>query len=227
MDGDRGEVRPALTKCVPLARLTLQVLRLGICSVSLLEVLSGSYVAALQYRRRLMSSLEEIYAAQRNRRNQLVRLSTELKDEMATLVALLPLSVIDMRLRPSTRLLASDASSHGEAAVFTEIGSRASEELHFHGLQKGVWNKLLSPYNAYCREKGWIEEIETELPGGEAMKMHPIWEEIASSQRFELQEKPKKVTSRRHINLGEIRAALRSEAVEGRRMKNYLFHQFA
>lgn len=89
MDGDRGEVRPALTKCVPLARLTLQVLRLGICSVSLLEVLSGSYVAALQYRRRLMSSLEEIYAAQRNRsRNQLVRLSTELKDEMATLVAL-------------------------------------------------------------------------------------------------------------------------------------------
>ena len=55
------------------------------------------------------------------------------------------------------------------------------------------------------------------------MKMHPIWEEIASSQRFELQEKPKKVTSRRHINLGEIRAALRSEAVEGRRMKNSYF----
>ena len=224
MDGEKGEVRPALTKCVPLARLTLQILRLGISSVSLLEILGGSYVAALQYRRRLMSSVEEIYAAQRGRaRNQLIQMSPELKDELATLVALLPLSVIDMRLAPSSRLVASDASSRSEAAVYTEIGEVATSELHFHGLQKGVWNKLLTPYNAYCREKGWMEEVEAELPGGETMKMHPIWEEVVTSQHFCLQEKPKRVVSRRHINVGEIRAALRSEAVEGRRMKNSYF----
>ena len=224
-DGKKGELRPSLTKAIPLASLTLELMRLGLSSVSLLEVLGGSFVACLQYRRRLMSCMEEIFAAQRMRdRKDLVRLSLELHDELATLVALLPLCVIDLRLQPSERLYASDASGSGEAAVYAEVGEPATEELQFHGLQKGVWNKLLSPYNAYCREKGLEPEDLRELPGEEEeMKMHPVWEEIVSSQTFFLAEKPKKVRSRRHINVGEVSAALRAEDLEGQRRPGSYF----
>ena len=74
-DGKKGELRPSLTKAIPLARLTLEVMKLGLSSVSLLEVLGGSFVACFQYRRRFMSCMEEIFAAQRMRdRKDLVRL---------------------------------------------------------------------------------------------------------------------------------------------------------
>ncbi len=140
-------------------------------------------------------------------RKDLVRLSLELHDELATLVAMLPLCVVDFRLEPSDRLYASDASGAGEAVVYAEVGELATEELQLHGLQKGVWNKLLSPYNAYCLLSG-----KGDRPRGdervEEMKMHPVWEEVVSSQTFFLAEKPKKVRSRRHINVGEVAAAL-------------------
>ena len=142
----------------------------------------------------------------------------ELHDELATLVAMLPLCVVDFRLEPSDRPYASDASGTGEAVVYAEVGELATEELQFHGLQKGVWNKLLSPYNAYCREKGIDLEEMKELPDEEEeMKMRPVWEEVVSSQTFFLAEKPKQVRSRRHINVGEVAAALRAEVLEGQR----------
>lgn len=92
-----------------------------------------------------MSCMEEIFSAQRNRdRDDLVKLSLELHDELALLVAVLPLCVIDLRLKPSDRVYASDASCTREAVVYATVGERATEEFQFHGLKKGVWNKLLS-----------------------------------------------------------------------------------
>ena len=78
-----------------------------------------------------MSCLEEIYAAQQGRSRQtVISLSAALQDELCMAVALLPLTVIDMRLQPSARLVASDASSTAEAAVSAEVGHSSPPKLN-------------------------------------------------------------------------------------------------
>ena len=133
-----------------------------------------------------MSVLQEIYEAQKNRqRNEIVCFSPELQDELFCALGLVSLTHLDMRLRPSDYLVASDASSTAEGAVATKIGQKATEELQRHALQKGLWNRLISPAQAYLREKG-IEDLEAcELPEGE-YDMHPLWQEIVETQEFSL-----------------------------------------
>ena len=154
-DGDAGLLRPNLKRAIPLAFIILRVLELGKVSVGLMEVVAGSLVAIFQLRRRFMSILQEIYGSQRGRREEdVVLISADLRDELLCVLALLPLSCIDMRLVPSPYLVCSDASNSAEAAVRTRIGSAATRELQKYGLQKGMWNKLLSPLESYMREKG-------------------------------------------------------------------------
>lgn len=183
----------------------------GLRTVGLLEVLAGCFVAAFQVRRRLMSVLEHIYSAQRLRsRSTIVKLSDELRNELLAVVGLLPLAVIDMRIKPSSTLIASDASTQAEAAVAVEIGEERTAEFQKHGIQKGLWNRLLSPSASYLRSQGLLG-AEEELPCSDEYKMHPIWEEVVSCGQFRPFGKTKKVRSRKHINLGELDAALRAE----------------
>ena len=212
--GKSGVLRPNLKRAIPLAFLAVRLLRIGRASVSLLEILAGSFVSIFQLRRRLMSCMDEIYAAQRGRdRRDVVSISLELHDEILCLLALLPLSCIDMRLKPSPAVVASDASSTLEAAVEAEVGEEAVKELHKHTVQKGMWNRLLSPYKALMREKGRVEELE-ELPEGD-YDMHPVFEEIVSACKFRPFGPVRTAKKRRHINVGEIRAALEAERRQG------------
>ena len=224
LDGTLGLLRPGLKKLVPLAGLTLKIVRLGYCTVGLLEVLAGAYVAAFQMRRRLMASLEQIYGAQRGRsRNTIVALSSALKAELLSVVGLLALAVVDFRFAPSSRLVTSDASSNCEAAAEAYIGSRRTEEFQRHSLQKGLWNRLLSPEGAYLRSKGQLGE-EEELPE-DAYRMHPLWEEAVSCCQFRQLGRKKRVQGKRHINLGEVAAALQAEAVIAEREpEHYYIH---
>lgn len=211
LDGVRGTLRPSLKRLVPLANITLKTVQLGYSTVGLLEVLAGCFVAAFQVRRRLMSALEHIYSAQRLRsRSTIVKLSDELRNELLAVVGLLPLAVIDMRIKPSSTLIASDASTQAEAAVAVEIGEERTAEFQKHGIQKGLWNRLLSPSASYLRSQGLLG-AEEELPCSDEYKMHPIWEEVVSCGQFRPFGKTKKVRSRKHINLGELDAALRAE----------------
>lgn len=112
MDGELGQIRPSLKRLVPLCNILLEVVRIEHCTVGLLEVISGSLISAFQFRRRLMSTLSEIYAAQRGRsKKEIVKLSGELKSELLVIAGLLPAAVIDLRLKPAPKIIASDASS--------------------------------------------------------------------------------------------------------------------
>eukprot|EP00435_Cladocopium_sp_Y103_P065292 s216_g27.t1 len=223
LDGEEGCLRPNLKRAIPLAFIILRVLELGRVSVGLLEVIAGSLVAIFQLRRRFMSVLQEIYGAQRDRREEdVILLSGDLQDELLCSLALLPLSCIDMRLSPSPYLVCSDASNRAEAAVRTRVGEQATRELQKYGLQKGLWNKLLCPLDAYLKEKGLADET---LPLNEEYTMHPAWQAIAESKRFEKFGKVTKVKSRRHINVGEMRAALAAERNVGMEQPNsYYVH---
>ena len=214
LDGKRGWCRPNLSRCVPLVRIIAEVVRLRHCTVSLLEVISGSLVSVFQCRRRFLSILEEVYAAQRGRgKKDIVFISQALQTELLCACALVSITVVDFRLKPSTRVVASDSSSTKQAAVCCHLGAAAVGELQKHCLQKGLWNRLLSPSAAYLREKGLLSE-DSELPDKQYM-MHPAFEEIVSSQKFKQFGKVTGKSSRSHINVGEMKAALLAERLQG------------
>lgn len=191
---------------------------LGQASVGLLEVVGGCLVSIFQLRRRFMSALQEIYGSQRGRdRREVVQLSHELKEEMIKCVPLIMLTNLDMKMRGAPLLVASDASSRYEAAVAADVGEEATEVLQQLGLQKGLWSKLLRPVQAFEREKGGAMGVsEPELPG-EQYTIHPAWQEICRGVQFHPLGFVKKVKGRRHINIGEVDAALSAEADMGRR----------
>ena len=216
VSGEEGWARPNLSRAVPLTFLLLEVCRLGHASVGLLEVLAGSLVSIFSLKRRFMSSLEEIYAAQRGRsRDSIVQISGRLKDELLSCIALTALSHIDFRVEPSDLLVASDASSSAEAAVAARIPSFVTSEMQKHALAKGLRSRLLRPEQAYRREKSYLPDDE-QLPD-ETYSIHPLWQEACETLQFEQIGKTKKIASRRHINLGEIDAALQAELEVGRR----------
>ena len=213
-DGEAASARPSLTRCIPLVRIIAEVVRLKHCTVSLLEVISGSLISIFQTKRRFMSILDEIYSAQRGRsKGDVIWLPPSLQEELLSACALVVLSSINFRTRPSRRVVASDSSSTKEAAACCFLTTSAVSELQKHALQKGLWNRLLSPDRAYLRQKGLLGD-EEELPDKQYC-MHPAFEEIVSSQQFQ-PFGPVATRSRRcHINLGEISAALSAERRQG------------
>ena len=213
-DGSSARVRPNLNRCIPLVRIIAEVVRLKFSTVSLLEVISGALISVFQCKRRFMSVMEEIYSVQRDRpRSAILALSRELQEELLCAAALVSIAAVDFRTSPSTRVVASDSSSTMEAAACCPLELPAVRELQKQALQKGLWNRLLSSDKSYLREKGLLDE-DSELPE-KKYDMHPAWEEIVCSKQFVPFGKIKTRSSRRHINIGEISAALAAEKLHG------------
>ncbi len=223
IDGERGWARPNLKRVIPLANVILKILRCGQVSVGLLEVISGALCSVFQTRRRLMSILHEVYAAQRDRqKGDIVRMSSQLKDELMMCVPLLACAIVDMRLGPSEKLVATDASSTAEAGVFANIGKQRTSEFQRFGLQKGLWNRLMAPEKAYFREREAEGCDEDQLPD-EQYSMHPLWREVVRCCTFEAYGPVVQADRREHINLKELNAALQAEKKQGRSEPNSFF----
>ena len=109
-------------------------------------------------------------------------------------------------------MVASDSSSVKEAAVCCHLSESAVMELQKHALQKGLWNRLLSPGKAYLKQKALLDE-DDEL----------AFEEIAATQQFKPFGKVRLRKSRQHINLGEISAALEAERLMGEREPDHFY----
>ena len=93
-NGESGLVRASPSRVIPLLEITARTALIGYASVALLETLAGSWVAVLQVRRRMLSLLDHIYTAQQLReRDDIVKLSAALVQELWLLVILGPLSV--------------------------------------------------------------------------------------------------------------------------------------
>ena len=224
LDGSKGTARPNLSRAVPLAKMLLEVVEAGYVTVGLLELFAGSLTSIFSVRRRFMSALEIIYAAQRGRsRSAIIEMSPELKDELLMCIPLVAVAHIDFRLEASPWVVASDASMQAEAACRTWVGQTATKEMQRHTLQKGMWSRLLKPEAAYRRSKHDLPP-EEELPEGE-YTMHPLWQETCTSLPFENFGPVKRCTKRRHINVGEMSAALAAEKTMGQlKPSSYYIH---
>lgn len=143
-----------------------------------------------------------------DRPNAVVRLSDDLKSELASLVVMGPLAVVNLRAQFSSFVSAADASSEFLAGVRAPVDSAIAKEVSRHCLRKGNWTHLLPPGQAWLRERAELDP-QDELPDGHYVS-NPLWSTLATSLQF----KEKWVTRVRRpsqINLLELRAHLHEE----------------
>ena len=200
LNGISGSCRANPSRLIPLLFLTSRTAALGIASIGLLEVLAGSWVSVLQYRRRMMSLLHHIYLAQVGReRMEVIRMSKALVAELWLLVALGPVAVTDLRAETLPQVFLSDASSGYVASVAADVPQPFAVELRRHCLARGTWSRLLTPWKAYLREHAELAECD-EIPAGVPLVCHPLWIALAEHLQFRLFD-GREVRRRRHINL--------------------------
>ena len=212
VDGDAGLVRGSLRRAAPLMKVIVAVLEINAVTVGLLEVIVGGLISLFIFRRRLLSLLSEVFKSMKLRdRDDAFKLSAELREEVLLCAGLLPLAVVELRAEYAEDIHAVDASNVAEAGVRCKVGKVFSKELCRHGLRKGTWTKLLSPFAARERLHGNLDP-EAELPGGPdcTYRAHPMWVALARCGKFKLFWK-RSIKRSRHINVGELRSFLKTE----------------
>ncbi|CAK9021478.1 unnamed protein product [Durusdinium trenchii] len=128
LDGKKGLVRGSSLRMWPLVVITARVAMLGLCTVSLLEALAGSWVALLSVRRRLMSVMNSIIEGVAiTDQTTVLRLSDVIIDELWCLVLLGSLAVSNLRAQHTPFITATDAST-GWLAWRRANGSLAPED---------------------------------------------------------------------------------------------------
>ena len=219
--GVEGTLRAQLEKVLPIALITSQVAQLGAANRKLLEILTGSWVAILQYRRRAMCLLEAVFTdIQRCDYGVAFKLSAETVDELWTLVGLCPLFVADLRAEVGQELALVDASGEWEAEVSTQVSGQLAHELSRQKLTKAAWSRLLTPFQARQRLHGLLQPSEEVPEGEQPAANHPLWTMTVKSHQFSLRWR-KRTRRRAHINVSELSAALRSEARRCRKFPNH------
>ena len=211
VDGESGFVRANLKRVIPVVYATLGVLKLGICTVSLLEILVGCWTSIFLFKRRLLSVLNVCYEALQRQveGRSVIRLSQALKEELLLVVGLAPLAATFLSARNSSYLYESDASTWGVAVCRAKLPNWLRAEIHRHRLRKQVWSKLLSPSRSLLRIKGLLPPAE-ELPGDQTLSSHPLHIELGTCLQFEEVEK-RSAIRQVHINVLELRGLVRSE----------------
>ncbi|CAE7636023.1 unnamed protein product [Symbiodinium sp. CCMP2456] len=215
--GVSGLVRPNYpSRFWPLVLITTRVIQLGLATRSLLESLVGSWVSVFMVRRRLLSLVNLCFQVLREGSPQaILRLSPELKAELASFVCLGHLAVVDLRAPVLPIIIATDASSTWQAAVEARVAPEVTEELWRHTVQRGSWTRLLSPQAAYLKQRCLLESAD-ELPGEVSYSAHPLAEAAARVPAYRCLWR-REYRNRVHINVAELGAYLREEArVAGR-----------
>ncbi|CAE7600178.1 unnamed protein product, partial [Symbiodinium necroappetens] len=209
--GRSGLVRANPARYWPLVLITVRVLQLGLATRALLESLIGSWVSVFMLRRRLLCLVDLSFQALRGGTPQtILRLSPELKGELASFVCLGHLAVVDLRAQPLDSIIATDASSAWQAAVSAPVSSEVVAEFQRHAVQRGAWSKLLPPPAAWLKEHNLLEP-ESELPGDTVFTAHPVAEAAARVPVFEVRWR-REHKRRMHINVAELEAYLHEES---------------
>ena len=209
-EGRRGMVRASL-RVIPILFATLGVLKLGVTTLQLLEVLTGCWVSIFLFKRRMLSLLNTCYTAlgSGEDRRSVLRLSDALRDELLLCCMLAPLAVTCLKAENADFVYASDASDWGYAVVRAPLRGWMRGELHRHRLRKSTWVRLLSPYKAHLRRRGELDAAE-ELPGGKPLSSHPLWSKLASCLQFDTVVK-RQLRENIHINVGELNGMVAAE----------------
>ena len=213
IDGVAGLLRPSSLRLWPICLVTMRVVTLGLCTVSLIEALAGSWVSLLGLRRKLFCILDLIFeplgiADQK----AIIRLSPELLSELGSLVVLATLSCVNLRADFLEQVVATDASEGWMAGVSAFCPRNIVAEASRFSLRKGVWTKLLSPIRAWQRGHGLLQP-DHELPDDEVVyQTHPLWILLARCIQYKTGWRCE-VRRKTDINILELRAHLKYKSI--------------
>ena len=215
LDGCSGWLSAPLPRVAALVHLSLYVVRSGYATAGLLYMLAGSWVSVLLFRRRLLALMDFIFLSYRGRQpSDILALSHALRTELLILCVVAPAARSDLRADACPWLSLVDASNWGIAHVRSPIPAVAARELQRHGVVRGLWTRLLDRSRAWLRIHGLLDDSE-QLPEGDVHQQSGLWEQIVQFLPFT--EVSRRAYRRRpHINVGEVWAALESEASDGR-----------
>ena len=216
VDGQEGLVKASLSRALPIFAITSAVVAMGVTNLGLLEILVGSWTSVFLFRRRLLSLFSVVYEPlQRGlKRQHIIKLSDELRDELVMIVSLGPLACTDLRCWNSSLIYCSDASDWGIGITKAALPSGFEAEVHRHRLRKPVWTKLLSPLRRLQRLKGVLPPAE-ELPDGQLLPGHPLWLALAGSLEY-TEVFRRKAARDTHINILELRGLVKTEEFAAR-----------
>lgn len=217
LDGKRGLLRGSLKRAIPLAGLILKLVSVGHATADLMQIIVGSIISLFLYRRRLLSLLDSLFkCCRRADGKEVFKLDGRTTSDLLILAVLLPLAVTNLRAQCPVVVAATDASNWGEAAVFARVPLGVGKELIRHSLRKSVWSKLLAPSSALLRSHGMLPESE-ELPEPtDCFQSNALWSMLAQRLNYKLLFAKQK-SGLRHINVGELRAGLKTEKILGHR----------
>ena len=216
VDGTSGLLRGSMKRAIPLAGILFKMAELGASTAELMQVVVGSLISLFLYRRRFLALLDPLFQVYRGvKPRAIVTLSGEVKSTLLLCSLVLPLAVTNLRAASPKVIAASDASGWGEAAVLADIPQVFGKEMLRHSLRKSLWTKLLAPADAWLRCHGLLA-AEDEIPSEEIYRSNPLFELCAEAPEYRLLFSAAK-KGNRHINIGELGAALKVERILGER----------
>ena len=209
LDELKGTLRASSLRMWPTAIITLRVCSLGLATIGLLEALAGTWVSLLGVKRRLFSAMEIVFEPLGiPDQKAIIRLSPELKSELICLVVLGSLAVVNLRSKPSSFIVATDASMDAMAGVVADVDPAVVKEITRYSLKKGNWSRLLPAAAAWEKSHGLLDAAD-ELPG-DTFKCNPLWDTVANCFSYRTTW-VKKVDKPKHINLLELQSYITEE----------------
>ncbi len=187
-DGRRHELGLSVPKLQQLCADTLALLDRGVCSGRDMEVLVGRWTWAALVRRPVLSVLSSVYRFQDAADGKLFDIWPSVRRELMVLVGLAPLLFVDLDDEFFSRILASDASTHGMGVCSTRPFARPCSV-------ETVAKEL--PERPIVPKKDKVAPKEEPPPLPAPLDLPKMWRTIVSSgwSRSE------------HINVLEMRAA--------------------
>ena len=154
-DGWEGRVMAPRSRVAILCIITMAVACKGLCTPTLLSILTGCWIHVLLFRRALFAIMDAVFSEGKGLpKNQLFMLSRKARSELQLLSSLGPVAQANLRTSYSSQIFSTDASPSGGAVIAAEVSPHVTRELWRHTEQWGFYTKLVSPVSQILIEKG-------------------------------------------------------------------------
>eukprot|EP00438_Fugacium_kawagutii_P019732 Skav213561 [mRNA] locus=scaffold263:154967:157288:+ [translate_table: standard] len=168
VDGRRGTVCAPRLRILVLSKLTLRLVAIGWTTKHVLEVVVGSWVFVMMFRRPLLSLFNDVFheGSEFRDRREIFKLSTGAKHELLLISIWSPFAYTNLRAQPASEIFCSDASLVGGGVCRAAFSRSATLELSRIAEQRGFYTRIdsstLGEYQA-THDEG-IYQMESPKP---------------------------------------------------------------
>lgn len=158
-DGVAGRVMAPRARVLLLSIITMAIAHNGSCTPKLLQILLGSWIHVLLFRRVMFALMDRLFHEGSNLpADKVFCLSNRARTELQMLASLGSLAQADLRVKHSSRIYCTDASPSGGAVIWAPVNPTVTSEFWRHSEQRGFHTRLESPVSQLLTEHGLTSE---------------------------------------------------------------------